>query len=74
MMPMAAGAYEVGDQVALTSQLYGNVLSKNGTNHTVSVYANPDNKPTGALEIQNGLLRCQQSAKKQDYYRHLLHQ
>lgn len=53
MMPLAAWAYEVGDRVELTPQLYGTVLSKNGSNNKIEVYANPDNKPSGALEIKN---------------------
>ena len=53
VMPLAAEAYETGDVVELTPQLYGKVFSKNGSNHIVEVYANPDNKPSGALEIKN---------------------
>lgn len=53
VMSLAAEAYETGDVVELTPQLYGKVFSKNGSNHIVEVYANPDNKPSGALEIKN---------------------
>lgn len=48
-----AQAFEVGDQVSLTNELSGKVLSKNGTGHKVEVFANPDNKPSGNLEIKN---------------------
>lgn len=53
VIPAAAGAYEIGDIVALSPELNGKVMSKNGTNHKVEVSANPDNKPSGTLVIKN---------------------
>lgn len=53
LMHADARAYETGDRVSLTGQLYGKVLSKNGTGHKVEVFANSDNRPSGDLEIKN---------------------
>lgn len=48
VMPLAAEAYETGDVVELTPQLYGKVFSKNGSNHIVEVYANPRQQAVGS--------------------------
>ena len=48
----SAMAANVGDVVDLSPNLKGRVYSiTSGTNNHVEVYANPDNKPTGALTI-----------------------
>lgn len=47
-----AMAVTVGTEVDLTSTLKGKVVRENGNNHDVEVYSNPDNKPTGAVEIK----------------------
>lgn len=49
----AATAAEVGSVVDLTPNLRGTVLAVDGENHQVAVSANPDNKPTGELVIDN---------------------
>ena len=51
--PLPSSATAVGETVQLTPTLSAKVLTVNGENHTVSVFANPDNKPTGALVINN---------------------
>lgn len=53
IMAPAASASEVGDVVELTPNLQGRVLEANGENHKVAIFANPDNKPTGELKLQN---------------------
>lgn len=49
----AASALEPGTELDLTENLRARVLSVNGHNHEVAVFANPDNRPVGNLEIQN---------------------
>lgn len=49
----AALAYETGDVVSLTSTVQGRVLYATGGSNRVEAFANPDNKPTGFLEINN---------------------
>ncbi|MDE7413782.1 MAG: leucine-rich repeat domain-containing protein [Muribaculaceae bacterium] len=49
-LPTIAGS-KVGDVVDLTPTIKGYVVKANGTNHEVEIYANPDNKPTGDLDI-----------------------
>ena len=51
--PLPSSATAVGETVQLTPTLSAKVLTVNGDNHTVSVFANPDNKPTGELNIGN---------------------
>lgn len=51
--PALASALPVGSELDLTETLKARVIYQNSTNHRVEVYANPDNKPSGKLEIQN---------------------
>lgn len=53
MFAFSASATEVGAQIDLTPNLRAKVLSVDGQNHKVEVFANPDNKPTGDVEIKN---------------------
>lgn len=53
MFAINAAATEVGTQIDLTPNLRAKVLSVDGQNHKVEVFANPDNKPTGDVEIKN---------------------
>lgn len=43
--------YKKGDIIDFTPTIQGEVLSVNGTNIKTDVYANPDNKPSGSIEI-----------------------
>lgn len=46
-----SAASKVGDIVDLTPTIKGEVIKVNGTNVHVEIYANPDNEPSGDLDI-----------------------
>lgn len=50
-LPTAVTGADKGAEVRIADNLLGRVLTVNGNNHTVEVYADPSSKPTGALEI-----------------------
>lgn len=46
-------AAEVGTEIDLTSTVRGRVIHSSGTTNYIEVFANPESKPTGFLEIRN---------------------
>lgn len=47
----SSSAISVGDEIDLTPTIKGYVVKVNGTTCHVEIYANPDNKPSGDIEI-----------------------